>query len=141
MRFRKKNARATKILPAFLLGLFFTTYVFADDWPQWRGLNRDGKSAEIKLLKKWPEKGPKLLWSVEKLGEGFSSISISDKQIFITGVIDKKETITSLDLEGNILWQTTYGDRWKGSYPDARTTPTVDGDFVYVVSGMGKVVS
>jgi len=129
-----------KIIPAILLGVFLSTVSLADDWPQWRGLNRDGKSAETKLLRKWPEKGPKLLWSVEKLGEGFSSLSVSENQIFTTGVINKKETLTSLDLDGNILWQTTYGDRWKGSYPDARSTPTADGNLVYVVSGMGKVV-
>jgi outer membrane protein assembly factor BamB len=26
----------------------------ADDWPQWRGPNRDGHSKETGLLKEWP---------------------------------------------------------------------------------------
>ncbi len=26
----------------------------ASDWPQWRGQNRDGKSAETGLLQEWP---------------------------------------------------------------------------------------
>ena len=37
--------------------------LFADDWPQWRGPDRTGVSQEKGLLKKWPAKGPKLLWT------------------------------------------------------------------------------
>jgi outer membrane protein assembly factor BamB len=35
------------------------------DWTQFRGPNRDGKSAETGLLKKWPEGGPQQLWAEE----------------------------------------------------------------------------
>ena len=129
------------IAVSFITVVFFSgTILLADDWPQWRGPERNGSSKETNLLKNWPENGPDLLWSVENMGEGFSSASISNGQIYITGVIDKQETLTSLDPDGQIKWQTTYGDRWKGSYPEARTTPTLDGNFVYVISGMGKVI-
>ena len=30
----------------------------ADDWPQWRGANRNGRTAETGLLSEWPENGP-----------------------------------------------------------------------------------
>src|SRR5687767_2178712 len=43
------------------------------DWPQWRGPNRDGVSAETGLLRQWPEGGPKVLWTAAT-GEGFSSV-------------------------------------------------------------------
>src|SRR3954463_14907369 len=34
-----------------------------DDWPQWRGPNRDAVSpASPKLLNSWPKEGPRLLW-------------------------------------------------------------------------------
>ena len=55
-----------------------------DDWPQWRGQERDGISKETNLLKSWPEGGPKLLWSKEGIGTGFASISISNDVIYIT---------------------------------------------------------
>ncbi|MGH7457082.1 MAG: PQQ-binding-like beta-propeller repeat protein, partial [bacterium] len=48
-----------------------------NDWPQWRGPNRDGISRETGLLKSWPEGGPKVLWRVPS-GEGFSGISIAN---------------------------------------------------------------
>ena len=46
------------------------------DWCQWRGPKRDNKSTETGLLKKWPAGGPKLIWSIDGLGEGMSTVSI-----------------------------------------------------------------
>ena len=48
--------------------------------------------------------------------------------------------MTALDLDGNIQWQTTYGDIWEDSFSEARSTPTVDGDQIFIISGMGKLV-
>src|SRR5574341_499271 len=47
-----------------------------NDWPQWRGPNRDGISRETGLLKSWPESGPRVLWRAPS-GEGFSGIAIA----------------------------------------------------------------
>ena len=44
----------------------------AADWPQWRGPNRDGKSAETGLLASWPQGGPRLAWKTQGLGEGYA---------------------------------------------------------------------
>ncbi len=139
MRLMKKNFDLTHILIAVLFGSLLSTVSTADDWPHWRGLDRNGISKETNLLKNWPANGPDLIWSVENLGEGYSSASISEDRIYITGVVDKIETLTALDLEGNIIWQSTFGEKWKGSYPEARSTPTVENDYVYVMSGMGQV--
>src|SRR5687768_11263313 len=43
----------------------------AADWPQWRGPARDGVSLERGLLKQWPAGGPKLLWQVNDIGDGY----------------------------------------------------------------------
>ncbi len=45
----------------------------ADDWPQWRGPERTGISAETGLLKAWPKDGPPLRWKRTDLGTGYSS--------------------------------------------------------------------
>src|SRR4030042_2079750 len=60
-------------------------FIHAADWPQFRGPNRDGKSPETGLLKKWPEAGPRLVRTVSGVGEGFSSPSIAGGRIYITG--------------------------------------------------------
>jgi outer membrane protein assembly factor BamB len=109
------------------------------DWPQWLGPERDGISKESGLLKRWPEAGPALAWFVEGLGEGYSTVSISNQRLYTTGMIDRQEVLFAIDLQGQPLWQKTYGPAWRGRYPEARTTPTVNDDHVYVISGMGKV--
>ena len=66
-----------------LLGLSIAVSTVGQDaprnpeWPQFRGPGRDGKSLETGLLKEWPQGGPKKLWSIDFLGEGFSSISVT----------------------------------------------------------------
>jgi outer membrane protein assembly factor BamB len=108
-------------------------------WYQWRGPNRDGKSCETGLLKTWPEGGPKMLWSVEGLGDGFSSISISDGLIFTAGKFDDDGKVFAIDLQGNKKWEKLYGREWTKSVPGVRGTPTVDGDRLYFISGVGIV--
>ena len=110
-----------------------------NDWPQWRGSNRDDKSAETGLLKKWPEGGPKLLWSVKGLGVGFSTVSISDGLIYTTGLKDERGFVFAYDFEGRLKWETDYGREWTGSNKGVRTTPTVNNGKVYVISGYGTV--
>ena len=117
--------------------LFLANVCLADDWPQFRGPTRDGKSAETGLLKKWPEGGPKRLWSAGGLGIGFSSVAISDGSFYTTGMIDGEGFLFAFDLAGNLKWKVSYGPEWTASYKGTRTTPTVDGDRIYVFSGTG----
>ncbi len=111
----------------------------AADWPQFRGPNRDGKSGETGLLKKWPEQGPKLLWSVDGLGEGYSSAAIADGLIYTTGKLGPDGYVFCFDLNGKPQWKESYGKEWSKSYPAARTTPTIDSGRLYVFSGTGVV--
>ena len=46
----------------------------AFDWPQFRGPDRDGVSKETGLLKKWPDGGPKLLWTWKNAGTGYANV-------------------------------------------------------------------
>ncbi len=107
------------------------------DWPQFRGINRDGKSPETGLMKKWLQGGPELLWAVDSLGDGWSSAAIAKGLVYITGKIDKEGHIFCFDLDGKLKWKVSYGPEWVKSYPGSRTTPTVDDGRLYVFSGMG----
>ena len=121
-----------------LLSILLTQGVcLAGNWPQFRGPNRDGKSVETGLLKKWPEGGPRLLWSVDGLGIGFSSVAVADGFVYATGMLDGEGFLFAYDLAGNLKWRQSYGPEWTGSYKGTRTTPTVDADRVYMFSGMG----
>lgn len=113
------------------------------DWPQWRGLNRDGKSAETGLLREWPAGGPAVVWKAEGLGEGYSSFSISKGKLFTQGQRGGTQYILAFDAgTGKKLWEATAGESFRerrGHGP--RGTPTVDGDTVFAVSADGSVLS
>src|SRR4051812_29083005 len=76
------------LLITFCIGI--AVPAFADDWPQWRGPNRDGKSKEKGLLQEWPKDGPKLTWKVNLGGYGYSSPSVVGDKIYITATEDEK---------------------------------------------------
>ena len=130
-----------KIIVALILTILLTGAVcYGDDWPQFRGPNRDGKSAETGLLKKWPEGGPEMLWSVGGLGIGFSSVAVAGGFVYTTGMINGEGFLFAYDIAGNLKWKESYGPEWTGSYKGTRTTPTVDGQRIYVFSGTGIMV-
>ncbi len=113
----------------------------AADWPQWRGPNRDGRSAETGLLKEWPEDGPPLAWKVSGLGAGYSSVSITGGKIFSMGDLDDGQYLLALAEDGGgLLWKTRVGDGHDDSRGGARSTPTVDGGPVSAVTTGGDVV-
>lgn len=106
---------------------------------QWRGPNRDGQFTDTTLLKSWPENGPELILEVEKIGKGWSSPIMAGDMIYTTGMIDTLDYLTAIDLQGNIKWQVPYGRSWNKSFPDTRSTATLDGDRIYVFSGTGRL--
>jgi len=106
---------------------------------QWRGDSRSGIYNETGLLKEWPEEGPELLWFTEGLPPGFSSVTIANDMIYLTGKSDTMDAVIALDINGKYLWRTDYGRGWNESFPESRSTPTVEGDRLYVSSGMGDV--
>ena len=106
---------------------------------QWRGPNRDGLFPETGLLKSWPENGPELILEVEKIGKGWSSPILAGDMIYTTGMIDTLDYLSAIDMQGNIKWQVPYGRSWNKSFPDTRSTATVDGDRIYVFSGTGRL--
>jgi outer membrane protein assembly factor BamB len=111
---------------------------------QWRGPNRDGIYPEKNLLQTWPENGPKLLWDIENIGNGYSSPVISGDKLFINGQIDSVSHVFAFDLNGKLLWKTPngrefFGEEYAANFPGARSAPTVYNDLVYVCSGQGKI--
>jgi outer membrane protein assembly factor BamB len=78
----------------------------AGDWPQWRGPNRNGISLDKGLLKDWPAEGPPVVWKVDTVGVGYSSLAVKGDRIYTQGDIDGVEHIICLDAkDGRTLWQ------------------------------------
>ncbi len=76
---------------------FAPANVRAEDWPQWRGPNRDGKSADTGLLKEWPADGPKLAWKATGLGKGYASMSVAAGRLFTMGDKDGAGYVMALN--------------------------------------------
>lgn len=125
---------------------FAAVNVQAEDWPQWRGPNRDGKSADTGLLKEWPADGPKLAWKATGLGKGYANMSVAAGRLFTMSDRDSTGYVTALDAaDGKILWSAKVGAAgapgmpgW--SYPGPRCTPTVSGDLVFALDAWGEMI-
>ena len=112
----------------------------SNEWPCWRGPNRDGKSPDTGLLKEWPEGGPERLWKVSDIGKGFSTVAVSGGFVYITGDVDRQLLLSAFDMNGVPQWQVAVDMPWTKNHPGSRSTPTVDGDRLYVLSGHGVLV-
>jgi outer membrane protein assembly factor BamB len=114
------------------------------DWPAWRGPRRDARSDETGLLSAWPEGGPKLLWQVEGLGEGFSTPSVAGDLIYLMGNKDGQEWVMAIDRtrQGKGAWAAPTGPVRSngGGYPGPRSTPTVDGSRVFALGLNGDLL-
>lgn len=111
------------------------------DWPQWRGLDRSGKSPETGLLKQWPKQGPPAVWSVSSLGGGYGSVSVKGDRVFVQGSNGRQSIVYVLNrADGKNVWSKALGPAGsndRGSGP--RSTPTVDDDRVYVLTENGDL--
>ncbi len=141
--------RSLVVISAFCLAcsvLFVTASAAAgSDWPQWRGAGRDGISSDSRLLKQWPANGPKLLWQVNDIGDGYSTPSIVGKRIYLMSNRGlENEFVQALSTEdGKVIWTTRVGNvgnpKQNPNYPKARSTPTVDGNFIYALGSDGDL--
>jgi len=123
-----------------LLFLFGCSLAFGQVDSEWRGAARDGVYPGERLLKAWPAQGPKPAWSVVGLGQGYSSPAVTADRVYVTGLVRGEGILFAFDHSGKRVWQVSYGPEWAGSSPGARTTPTVVGDKIYLVSGMGQII-
>ncbi|HXT39159.1 MAG TPA: PQQ-binding-like beta-propeller repeat protein [Candidatus Angelobacter sp.] len=117
----------------------------ANDWPQWRGPQRNGLSQETGLLKEWPKEGPRLLWEATDIGRGYSTPAVVGDHLYLLANEGlENEFVEALAVkDGKRIWQTRLGKVGKPAqqpnFPAARSTPTVDGEFLYALSSDGAL--
>jgi outer membrane protein assembly factor BamB len=124
------------------VSLFLAGTLSAADWPEFHGPNHDGKSAETGLLKTWPAGGPKLLWTATGCGAGYGSPSVSGSTIYLTGDVYGKACLLAFDLDGKPKNHAAFGKENTvdpSKFFGTRSTPTVEGGFVYVAGAFGEL--
>ncbi|MCH2612863.1 MAG: PQQ-binding-like beta-propeller repeat protein [Pirellulales bacterium] len=126
------------IIAATISFLSCNPYVaLADDWPQWRGPNRDGKSMETGLLQTWPDNGPSIKWKCTQIGAGYASLVVGNGLIHTIG--NESNVIYAYGIDentGELLWKTKIGE----STRHAMSTPTLDGAHLYALDPDGDLV-
>jgi outer membrane protein assembly factor BamB len=126
----------------FILGMIATS--FAQDWPQWRGVNQDAKVTGFNAPQTWPSELPQS-WKLV-VGLGDASPVTANGKIYSFGRIGEDEVITCLNAStGKEIWQSKYGalavsGPSASAHSGPRSTPAV-GEGKIVTLGIGGVVS
>ncbi len=112
------------------------------EWAQFLGPGRRNVAEEAGLMRSWPVGGPPLLWESKGLGEGYASVVIADGMIYTMGSGKDEDKVISLRLgDGRKRWATAIGPHFeKRSGDGPRSTPVIDGGWVYALGAAGELV-
>jgi outer membrane protein assembly factor BamB len=139
--------KKTNQLFAALTGMLFlsmTASLFAQDWPQWRGVNRDGKVSGFEAPQQWPAELD-VKWKVT-VGLGDASPVVAGGKLYSFTRVGGDEVTICLDAAtGKEIWQNKYpalaiAGPASSQHPGPRSTPAV-GEGKIVTLGIGGVVS
>lgn len=99
---------AVRTVLVLLFVLFqIQSFVFAQDWPQWRGPGRDGILAGFMEPKVWPDQ-LKQKWQIS-VGTGHSSPLLVQQRVYIHARQGEQEVVTCMDFEtGKRIWRDSY---------------------------------
>jgi outer membrane protein assembly factor BamB len=110
------------------------------DWPQWRGPQRNGKSDETDQLDEWPEEGPRKVWE-QPSGDGYSSVVVARGRAF-TMVQDGPDEVLLCwrSDDGQKVWRFAYPCQYRNQFGNGpRATPTIAGEHIYCVGAKGNL--
>lgn len=139
-----RRLSANKVI---LLAIFAFSAVMANaaDWPQWRGLQRDGVTSET-IATNWPAGGPHQLWSTN-VGVGHAPVSIAGTRAITLGHTGQNDRVWCFHAtDGRVLWQFDYpaiarcpGEYGNGAFDGPHAAPTISGTNVFTFSRDGKI--
>jgi outer membrane protein assembly factor BamB len=111
-------------------------------WTSFLGPTHNSVSNETKLLKKWSETGPPLVWELDK-GTGYTSPAILNSRLVYFYRHQNQEVIDCLHPEtGNRYWKYNYPTQYRDRYGynnGPRSSPVIDSDRVYTYGAEGKL--
>jgi outer membrane protein assembly factor BamB len=131
-------------LICLIAAIGFAPCAAAENWPQFRGPNGQGVSAEEGLPLDWSAES-NVLWKTAILGESWSSPIVWDRHVFVTTATDEGKSCHVLALDrdtGDVLWNKKVFEqqlkRKEGRNSYATPTPATDGERVYACFGDGS---
>jgi len=119
--------------------LLFSTGVFAENWPQWRGPQRNGVSGETGLPLRWsPEDN--ISWKLPMPERSGSTPIIWGERIFLSVGDGEGLWLWCVGREtGEVAWKRALGagNRRQRKHTMSSPSPVTDGKSVYVLTGTG----
>jgi outer membrane protein assembly factor BamB len=140
-----KPSRSDMIIIGEHFNRFDSTYTTSLNgrWPNFRGAAYDNISTEeIKLIDKWPDGGPQILWEKE-LGEGHAAAAIYDGRVYLLDYDERRERDVLhcyALLDGTELWRRGYSVRVKRNHGMSRTIPAVNEKYVVTIGPRCQVM-
>ena len=136
----------TKLFISMILAtlvLSSVTRIFAQDWPQWRGADRDGVVTGFIVPENWPEEFS-LVWKVN-VGAGDATPALVGDKLYVFTRQNESEVVLCLDKDnGNELWRDEYKAQAvtgaAARHPGPRSSPIV-ADGKIVTLGVGGILS
>ena len=128
-------------LSATLALSIFTTSVYADNWPQWRGPSNDGISKEKNIATKW-SKTENVLWRTPLPGPAGATPCIWNNVIYLTSSEnDDLVAMAVSTVDGKVIWKTKIGTGNQNARVSegnsASPSPVTDGKNIWVFFGTG----
>ncbi len=110
------------------------------DWPQYLGPHKNTASDEKGLLRSWPAGGPKVLWTLD-LGPGYGEAAVSKGRVYLLDrITGRKDVFRCIDLNsGKEFWSFAYDAKGRVDNRGSRSTPAIDGDYIYTCGAFGNV--
>jgi len=123
-----KNKFQISVLITGVVLFLIPSVIVAQDFPQWRGANRDGKVTGFNVPQKWPKELTQT-WKVT-VGFGDASPVIVGQKLYVFTRQEDKEILRCLDANtGKEIWKDSYVTGAvtgpPSSHPGPRSTPTV----------------
>ncbi|NQU52626.1 MAG: PQQ-like beta-propeller repeat protein [Bacteroidetes bacterium] len=124
--------------------LYSSTWLVAQDWPDWRGANRDGVWNETGIIEKFDSEVIKQKWSVP-IGSGYSGPTVSKGKVYVTDRQEKPnqvERVLCFDEEtGKQIWEFKYDCEYTGvGYPAGpRASVVINNGKAYSLGTMGNL--
>ena len=116
-----------------------TALSYAGDWPGYRGPAGDGVHPQPPPIEGLPDH-PEPEWLVE-VGESYSGLSYADGRVYTCGSASDGQIAYSIDAAtGRVIWRRAFAPAYHNNWGNGpRSTPTVDGERVYIVSADGAL--
>jgi outer membrane protein assembly factor BamB len=128
-----------------VLVVTFGAAAAAQDWPQWRGPNRDGALASFSKPATWPQQLAQR-WQVE-VGTGYATPLVVGDRLYVFSRQGEEEVMMALDAAtGKTVWRTAYPASFamnpatKRHGPGPKSTPTFAGGRLFTL-GMTNIVT